>query len=99
MEPTEATKPKIIGLSQHSEEEQRTATLLCARLAAFTTKQNLKLVESANSNGLQAWRMASQRYSPKTHARCMALDTQAMTYRIAKNGEPLNAMIKWGIIL
>ena len=66
----------------------RLSGILHARLVGLTAKQSFKKVESTQGNGLEAWRLLSQRYNPSSYARLVSLILQVVvTWKIANNGD------------
>ena len=55
--------------------------VLHARLVSLTTGVSFTIVESSNGEGIEAWRLLSQKHNPRTHSRWSNLSLGSPTTR------------------
>ena len=68
---------------------------LHSRLVPPTTGASFAVVESSGTCGLEAWRLLSQRYNPRTHSRCVQLLRKIGNYHITKVDNVLTGLVQW----
>ena len=68
---------------------------LHSRLVSPTTGVSLAVVESSGTCGLEAWRLLSQRYNPRTHSRCVQLLRKIGNYHITNIDNVLTGLVQW----
>ena len=53
------------------------------------------MVESAEGNGIEAWRLLSQKYNPRTHSRCLQLVRSISNFRVPRMDDVLTGLVRW----
>ena len=61
-----------------------------ARLVSMTTNVSFALVESVEGNGIEAWRLLSQKYKPRAHSRCVQLVRKIGNFSISRMADVLS---------
>lgn len=68
---------------------------LHSRLVSLTTGVSFAIVESSGSYGLEAWRLLTQKYNPRTHAGCVQMLRRIGTFSIPKVEDVLTGIVRW----
>ena len=68
--------------------------LLASRLTGLTRDVSFCMAESTEGNGIEAWRLLSKKYNPTTHARCVHLVSDIISFRISKSDDVLTSLVK-----
>lgn len=66
-----------------------------ARLVSLTTGVSFLIVESSAGSGLDAWRLLSQKYNPRTHSQCVQLVNNIINYKIHRVEDVLSSLVRW----
>ena len=69
--------------------------VLYARLVSLTTGVSFAMVESSSGHGIEAWRLLSQKYNPRTHSRCVQLVLNIVNFKINKMEDVLTGLVRW----
>ena len=62
---------------------------------SLSTGVSFPIVESSGACGLEAWRLLSQKYNPRTHSRCVQLRRKIGSFSIPKTENVLTGMVHW----
>lgn len=66
-----------------------------SRLINLTTKSVLRVVESTQGNGCEAWRVLPQTFDPMIDARFASLLISTVGYEVAKNADAQASLVTW----
>lgn len=67
---------------------------LHARLVAFTTGVLCTMVESANGEGIEAWRLLSRKNNPRIQSRCVQLLLSIINFKVFKMESVLLGLVR-----
>ena len=90
-----ALREKVLETDPSYQEALDLQFALHSRLVSLTTGVSFATVESSGSCGLEAWRLLSQKYNPRTHSRCVQLLRKIGNFSIPKVEDVLTGVVLW----
>ena len=69
--------------------------ILHARLVSLMPGVSFTIVESSGGEGIEAWRLFSEKYNPRTHSRCVQLVLGITDHKIARLEDVLASVVRW----
>ena len=89
----------VLKTSQTYQEALGLQYILHARLVSTTTGVSFTMADSAEGNGIEAWRLLSQNYNPSTHSRCLQLVRSISNFRVPQMDDVLIGLARWEVLV